>query len=79
MVTITLKNIPVFLHRQLKQRAVLHHRSLNSEILQFLLSSVGSSPVDVDSLLDRARCLRKRVSGELTPQQWRTFRDEGRS
>jgi plasmid stability protein len=33
MVSITLKDIPRDLHRTLKQRALLHHRSLNKEIL----------------------------------------------
>lgn len=33
MVSITLKDIPESLHRALKQRARLHHRSLNKEVL----------------------------------------------
>jgi plasmid stability protein len=33
MVSITLKDIPESLHRTLKQRAKLHHRSLNKEVL----------------------------------------------
>jgi plasmid stability protein len=33
MVSITLKDIPESLHRTLKQRARLHHRSLNKEVL----------------------------------------------
>jgi plasmid stability protein len=33
MVSITLKDIPEALHRTLKQRARLHHRSLNKEVL----------------------------------------------
>jgi len=33
MVSITLKDIPESLHRTLKQRARIHHRSLNKEVL----------------------------------------------
>ena len=33
MTTITLKNIPADLHRELKKRAEEHHRSLNKEII----------------------------------------------
>jgi plasmid stability protein len=33
MATITLKNIPADLHRELKKRAEEHHRSLNKEII----------------------------------------------
>jgi plasmid stability protein len=33
MATITLKNIPADLHRELKKRAEEHHRSLNREII----------------------------------------------
>lgn len=33
MVSITLKDIPEGLHRALKQRARLHHRSLNKEVI----------------------------------------------
>ena len=33
MATITLKNIPADLHRDLKKRAEQHHRSLNKEII----------------------------------------------
>ncbi len=33
MVSITLKDIPDSIHRTLKQRARLHHRSLNKEVL----------------------------------------------
>ena len=33
MATITLKNIPADLHRDLKKRAEEHHRSLNKEII----------------------------------------------
>ena len=36
MPTITLKNIPADLHRELKKRAEEHHRSLNREILATL-------------------------------------------
>jgi len=49
MVSITLKDIPDVLHRTLKQRARLHHRSLNKEVLatieSALLGSIGNHEV----------------------------------
>jgi plasmid stability protein len=38
MATITLKNIPPELHRELKNRAIAHHRSLNKEVIATLLA-----------------------------------------
>ena len=39
MATITLKNIPADLHRELKKRAEEHHRSLNKEIIATICSA----------------------------------------
>ena len=46
MVSITLKDIPDQLHRALKQRARLHHRSLNKEVLATIESAIQGSMGD---------------------------------
>jgi len=48
MATITLKNIPPDLHRELKNRAIAHHRSLNKEVIATLLG-VTASPYRLDT------------------------------
>lgn len=78
MATITLKNIPEKLYQQLKQRAVQHYRSLNSEVIACLQDLVGSRQVDPDALLERARILRKSVSGKLTDKELSLLKNQGR-
>lgn len=78
MATITLKNIPEQLHKKIKQRAVQHHRSLNSEIIACLERSLVSSPVDTDTLLARARSFRSRLSVRLTNKDLTVLKNQGR-
>lgn len=79
MSAITLKRIAGSLHRQLKERAARHHRSLNQEILSCLEASVRSVTVDADALIARARILRRQVSGRLTDRTLRRLVDQGRA
>ena len=78
MVTFTVKNIPVELHRKLKKKAERNHRSLNREILVNLQAAVGSAPLEMNSLLQEARQLRGQVSGRLTDNMLKKFKNEGR-
>ena len=78
MATITLKNIPEQLHKKIKQRAVQHHRSLNSEIISCLERSLVSSPVDTDTLLARARYFRNRLSVRLTNKDITVLKNQDR-
>jgi plasmid stability protein len=78
MATITLKNIPEQLHKKIKQRAVQHHRSLNSEIISCLERSLVSSPVDTDTLLARARSFRNRLSVRLTNKDLTVLKNQDR-
>jgi len=78
MATITLKNIPEKLYQQLKQRAVQHYRSLNSEVITCLQNVVGSKRVDPDVLLERARILRMSISGKLTDKELSLLKNQGR-
>lgn len=78
MATVTVKDLPEKLHRQLKARALRHHRSLNSEIIEVLEAATTSRKVDPDSLLARAAALRSRVGGRLTDTDLSALRQAGR-
>jgi antitoxin FitA len=78
MSTVTVKDLPEKLHRQLKARALQHHRSLNSEIIALLEAATSPQKLDPDSLLARAASLRKRVDGRLTDSDLAAFRNTGR-
>ncbi|MCJ7627749.1 MAG: Arc family DNA-binding protein, partial [Longimicrobiales bacterium] len=60
MADVALRGISPALHRALKAAAERNHRSLNSEILVRLESSLGTSTVDVDVLLSRIRTRKER-------------------
>jgi plasmid stability protein len=76
--TVTVKDLPEKLHRQLKARALRHRRSLNSEIIEVLETATTSRKVDPASLLARAAALRSRVGGRLTDTDLRALRQAGR-
>lgn len=78
MSTVTVKDLPEKLHRQLKARALRHRRSLNSEIISVLEAATASQKVDPDSLLARAAALRTRVGGRLTDSGLAGLRQAGR-
>ena len=66
MATITLKNIPADLHRELKKRAEEHHRSLNKEIIATLRTAAGGTirpdPTKLEESVRQPRAL-FRISG----------------
>jgi len=78
MATVTVKDLPEKLHRQLKARALQHRRSLNSEIIAVLEAATAPQKLDPDTLLARAAALRSRVSGRLKDSDLATFRRTGR-
>ena len=78
MPNITVKNLPVEVHRRLRARAARHDRSLNSELIACLRQSVAAERVDPDALLARARLLRKRVGGRLTEDLLVELKQRGR-
>ena len=49
MATVTIKDIPDKLHRQLKARALQQHRSLNSHIISVLESATAPQRIDSNS------------------------------
>ena len=78
MTTITVKNLPPDLHRQLKKRASLNHRSLNNEIIACLQNSLQSRNINVDDFLSHVQKLRKGISGRLTDRTLSSLKREGR-
>jgi plasmid stability protein len=76
--TLTLKNLPADVHRQLKARAARHGRSLNLEAIACLRAAVSVGPLDVDALLVRAREHRAAASARLTEGEVRALKRQGR-
>lgn len=62
MPTLTLKNIPQELYESLRQSAAEARRSLNSEILFRLETSMGKRRVAPEEFLARIRALRAKTS-----------------
>jgi plasmid stability protein len=58
MVTLTIKNIPEFLVKRLKQQAAAHRQSVRLEVIWCLEQMTHSVTVDADALLERARAIR---------------------
>jgi len=78
MASVTVKDLPEKLHRQLKARAQQHRRSLNSEIIAVLEAATAPRKLDSDDLLARAATLRSRVGGQLTDSDLAVLRQAGR-
>jgi plasmid stability protein len=78
MSTVTLKGLPEKLHRQLKARARIHHRSMNSEIIALLEAAAAPQVLDPEALLARAASLRRQVGGRLTDTDLAALRNAGR-
>lgn len=62
MPSLTIKNIPDSIFKKLKTKAQRNRRSLNSEILNCLESSVGNRKINVEELLKKARGLRSGIN-----------------
>jgi plasmid stability protein len=62
----------------LKKRAATHGRSLNTEAIAVLESSVRSTPVDTQALLARARAVRATMPIKATAAQINRWKREGR-
>ena len=79
MPSITLKNIPAELHRELKKRAEEHHRSLNREILATLKNATSGSirldPTKLEESVRRGRALFRRP---ITAREIDRWKREGR-
>ncbi len=79
MITITIKGLSKEAHLALKKRAATHGRSLNTEAIAVLESSVRSVPVDVQALIARARAVRATMKFKATAGQIDRWKREGRA
>lgn len=78
MATLTLKNIPDDLYDQLRRSAAEARRSLNSEVLHRLETSLRPHRLDPEELLARARAVRRTPSRPVTQEELRRARSTGR-
>ena len=78
MATITIKNLPDSIHGALKERARLHGRSLNGEVVSCLQSSVSVSRIDVTKVLESVDQVRSSDSTQLDPTLLKMAIEEGR-
>ena len=79
MITITIKGLSKETHQALKNRAATHGRSLNTETIAVLDSSVRSQPVETDAVIQRARQFRNSLRFTVTPKDLKRFKEEGRA
>jgi len=59
--TITVKNIPPELYERLKQSAVLHHRSINSEVIALIEASIAAKKRKPEDFLASAKAIREKT------------------
>jgi plasmid stability protein len=79
MPTITLKNLPRDLHRELKNRARANHRSLNKEVIATLEIATGETHrLDVDELIREARAARSKFTREISAAEIDAWKRAGR-
>ena len=79
MATLTIKNIPQPLIQKLKTQATVHRRSLNHEVIRCLEQAAESVPIDPESIIARARSLRRTPSKiKLTDQRMLELKTAGR-
>lgn len=79
MTTITLKNIPDELYEQIKQSAIQHRRSINSEIIFWLERVLSAPKVDVEATVARAKQLREEAALYITANdEINTLKNAGR-
>ena len=79
MASITLKNIPAELHRELKKRAEEHHRSLNKEIIATLKGAAsGTHRVDVEAMTREARAARAKFRHQISAAEIDAWKRAGR-
>jgi antitoxin FitA len=69
MPALTIKNIPEDLYEQLKLKAELHRRSINSEVLVYLEQALRPNKILPTERLSRIEQLRATIKpNQITPQ-----------
>ncbi len=59
---VTVKDLPLRLHRKLKAQAAANKRSLNWEVIDILEKAVESTAVDVEALLTEVKKIQARIN-----------------
>jgi hypothetical protein len=78
MISITIKGLSKEAHQALKKRAATHGRSLNTEAIAVLESSVRSQPVDTKALLASVRSNRESMNFKTSAAKINRTIREGR-
>jgi plasmid stability protein len=79
MPSLTLKDLPRSLHRELKNRAKAHHRSLNKEVIATLEGVTNQSHrVEPAALIREARAVRKKFKRPVNPAEIKAWIRHGR-
>ena len=80
MPTITLKNIPEELFRDLKATAKANERSINSEVLHAIKIHIirNANAPSPEEVVKKAREIRERISGTLSPEEIESAISNGR-
>jgi hypothetical protein len=78
MPTITLKDVPASVHKELKARAKARGRSLNKEIIATLEETLHASSIDASAVGNHARTVRESMSVYLTEKDLRKLKNAGR-
>jgi plasmid stability protein len=79
MLTITVKNIPERLHRELKIRALAHRRSLNSEVIATLEAATAAArTADFQAIARDAREMRTTFKRMIRSSQISAWKKQGR-
>jgi plasmid stability protein len=79
MATLTLKNIPDDLYERLRQRAALHRRSINGEMIHCLEQALQPSKLTPEDRLQRIRALRPAIDPQaVTHEDLVAAIDDGR-
>lgn len=78
MATLTIKNMPEHLYKQLKAQARRQRRSINQEALVCIEQAVGHGYDDEEALQEEIRSLREQAGIYVTLEEIQAAIDEGR-
>ena len=80
MAALNIKSIPEDLYLELKNAAITHHRSINSEVIAILEPVLMHTRITMDQHLENARNIRSRIKpGAIGIQDITNAIHEGRS
>ncbi len=78
MQTITIKNVPINIHKSLKNIARFNRRSLNNEIIYCLEKYTTFSKINSKQLIIKARNTREKISHLISDSDIKEAKNEGR-